>query len=109
MRVWDIAPSRLCRKHLLGEHVEIHAIWNVIARDLEGYARHPETMRWRGKLAALHARHDAVVAEMTRRGFRHASPLDRALARGALVQDELVTPLAEQRRLLRSKGCDCRV
>ena len=45
-------------------------------------SRHPETLRWVGKLAALFARHDALVEEMDRRGFTHRSPLDRRLAKG---------------------------
>lgn len=30
MRIWDIHPSLLCRKHLLGEHRELHAIWSIL-------------------------------------------------------------------------------
>lgn len=65
MRVWDIPPGFLCRKHLLGEHREIHSVFTVIDQDREGYSKHPETLRWVGKLAALKARHDEIVAEMT--------------------------------------------
>jgi hypothetical protein len=49
------------------------------------------------------------VAEMARRGFNHKSPLDKRLARGKAVQDEFVNTPAEQRKILRSKGCGCRV
>ena len=28
MRIWDIEPERLCRKHLLAEHAELHGLWN---------------------------------------------------------------------------------
>ncbi|NCS72473.1 MAG: pyrimidine dimer DNA glycosylase, partial [Candidatus Magasanikbacteria bacterium] len=30
MRVWDIHPKYLCRKHLLGEHRELHGLWNIL-------------------------------------------------------------------------------
>lgn len=30
MRIWDIPPDKLCRNHLLGEHNELHAIWNIL-------------------------------------------------------------------------------
>ena len=63
MRVWDVAPGLLCRQHLLGEHRELHGLWNILTkhRGVGGYSRHPETQRWVGRLAALHARHEALA------------------------------------------------
>lgn len=109
MRIWDIAPARLCRKHLLGEHRELHGLWNILTQGKAGYRLHPETRRWEGKLAALYARHEALVTEMGRRGYRHQSPLDVRLATGAAVQDAYVDEPARQLLILRAKGCDCRV
>jgi hypothetical protein len=109
MRIWDLAPARLCRQHLLGEHRELHAVWSVITQEKTGYARHPETLRWKGKLRALYARHQRLAAEMSHRGYSHASPLDRSLASGRAAQYVFVDPLRRQEELLRSKGCDCRV
>ena len=109
MRIWDLPPPVLCRRHLLGEHRELHALWSILTGGKTGYANHPETRRWRGRLAALYRRHEALVAEMERRGYRHATPLDPALATGAAVQDTYVDPPARQRALLRAKGCDCAV
>ena len=107
MRIWDIEPRRLCRQHLLGEHRELHGLWNILTLDKKGYSRHPETRRWVGKLAALFARHVQLVAEMERRGFTHRSPLDRRLARGKRTQDFFVSSRAEQRRILAEKPCEC--
>jgi hypothetical protein len=107
MRIWDVEPALLCRSHLLGEHRELHAVWNIHTLGRTGYSRHPETLRWRGKLAALRARHEALVREMARRGYAHRSPLDRALATGRAVQDSFVDEPSEQLRMLRSKGCGC--
>lgn len=109
MRIWDLAPERLCRPHLLGEHRELHAVWAVLTRGRTGYSRHPETLRWKGKLRALYRRHDALVEEMARRGYRHQSPLPKELATGRAVQDAYVDPPRRQVRLLRAKGCDCSV
>jgi len=50
MRIWDIAPEKLCRNHLLGEHRELHAVWAILTKDKKGYSRHPEVLRWKGKL-----------------------------------------------------------
>ena len=73
MRVWEIKPERLCRKHILGEHVEIHAIWSIINNRKEGYKNHPEVNRWRGKLKSLFLRHEELVKEMEKRGYSHKS------------------------------------
>ena len=107
MRVWDVPPRELCRKHLLAEHVEAHAVWSVITKGLPGYSHHPEVVRWRGKLAALYARHREIADEMERRGYSHSSPLDKRLATGGRVQDRFVDPPDEQRALLLAKGCGC--
>jgi hypothetical protein len=82
VRIWDVDPALLCDRHLLGEHRELHAIWSILTTGKRGYRDHPETVRWRGRLAALYARHEAQVTEMGGRGFRHGSPLDRRLATG---------------------------
>lgn len=107
MRIWDIDPGDLCRNHLLGEHRELHGLWNILTQDLTGYRRHPETLRWEGKLAALFARHASLVAEMKRRGFDHRSDLDPELATGLDVQEKLVDPVDRQVEILRAKGCGC--
>lgn len=107
MRIWDIPPAELCRSHLLGEHRELHGLWNILTLGRQGYSAHPETRRWVGKLAALYLRHDELVAEMARRGYRHHTPLDRDLATGIPVQDVFIDPPERQRRLLAIKECGC--
>jgi hypothetical protein len=109
MRIWDIPPDKLCRNHLLGEHNELHAMWNILTQGKKGYANHPETKRWRGKLKALHRVHEAIVHEMLARGYQHKSPLDKALATGIRIQTSLVDPVARQVEILLQKGCACDV
>lgn len=107
MRVWDINPKLLCRKHLLGEHRELHAIWVILTENKKGYRSHPETKRWEGKLKALFARHEDLVSEMKCRSFRHRSNLDVAKATGRAVQDKLINTIEEQISILKNKPCDC--
>ena len=109
MRIWDVSPSLLCRQHLLGEHCELHGLWRVLTEERQGYAQHPETRRWRGKLAALFVRHEGLAEEMARRGYQHASPLDQRQATGSAVQDDYVDSLEAQLAILRNKGCACAV
>lgn len=111
MRVWDVPPKSLCRKHLLGEHRELHGLWNILPKHQGkgGYSHHPETKRWVGKQAALYERHESLVKEMEKRGYNHASPLDKRLATGKRVQDEFIDSIPTQRKLLREKSCECPV
>jgi hypothetical protein len=109
MRIWDLAPGILCRAHLLGEHRELHAIWVVLTQGKKGYSRHPETLRWVGRLKALFLRHEALVFEMSKRGYQHKSPLDKSLATGRKDQDRFVDPPEKQKDILRRKKCACRV
>jgi hypothetical protein len=76
MRVWDVNPGYLNRQSLLGEHREIHGVFVVITAGKKGYAKHPETLRWYNKLAALKKRHDLLVSEMTLRGYGHYTPME---------------------------------
>ena len=109
MRIWDISPKRLCRNHLLGEHRELHAIWSVIVNGKKGYAQHPETLRWKGKLKALYGRHEALVVEMSSRGYQHRSPLAKREATGSAKQTNYVDTPRRQIVILRNKRCQCDV
>ncbi len=109
MRIWDIKPEILCRKHLLGEHRELHALWTVITEAKTGYSRHPETLRWVGKLKSLYKRHDTLVLEMKNRGYKHNSNLNRKLARGESIQNVFINTKREQIQILKNKGCECLV
>jgi len=74
MRMWiGVKPEQLCRKHLIGEHGEIHK--------MIGNLRHSGT--WVISLVNSNflepqnalKRHDSLVAEMIKRGYNHNSPL----------------------------------
>lgn len=70
MRMWMVDPKLLCRKHLLGEHVELHMFVGHLqrGRKLGRYTELCEPNK-------INARHAALAAEMTRRGFSHQSSL----------------------------------
>ena len=106
MRVWDIETKVLCNNHLLGEHREIHAIWKILTENKKGYAHHPETLRWKGKLLALYNRHETVVAEMIKRGFNHKSTLKKELAIGSDIQSVFIDQPDRQRMILLNKQCN---
>jgi hypothetical protein len=101
MRVWDVDPGYLNRQSLLGEHREIHALFSVVINNKKGYARHPETLRWRDHLPALKHRHDLVVSEMQLRRHQHHSPV---IKEGMPIwPTEFIDPPGEQFAILQGK------
>ncbi len=107
MRIWDVDPALLCRSHLLGEHRELHGLWNILVHNKRAYSQHPETKRWVGKQAALFNRHELLVTEMLNRGYDHNSPLDPALATGSALQDAFIDSPDRQLEILIAKPCAC--
>jgi len=107
MRIWDIEPKYLCRKHLFGEHRELHGLWNILVNNKKGYRNHPETKRWIGKNKALFLRHEQLVKEIKKRDYNHNSLLDKKYASGKLKQDEFINTKTEQKVILKHKDCNC--
>lgn len=72
MRMWMVDPRGMCRKHLLGEHVELHMLQGSIRKgiDLDGFVVNNLL-----EAGAMQVRHAALVEEMRARGYNHASPL----------------------------------
>jgi hypothetical protein len=94
---------------LLGEHRELHALWTVLTQHKKGYSKHPETLRWEGKLKALYKRHEILVLEMDKRGYNHHTDLDILLAQGSSKQDVFINTVFEQKQILKKKGCNCKI
>jgi hypothetical protein len=68
MRMWKVDPKLLCRKHLLGEHLEMHMFAGTLreGKKIDGYIN--------GGLVEVHnilRRHDELAEEMKRRGYKH--------------------------------------
>ena len=74
MRQWLVNPRLMCRKHLLGEHVEHHMFVGTLNKgiSIKGYLE-------KGLLEthSLIKRHNELVKEMKKRGFNHNSPLPK--------------------------------
>jgi hypothetical protein len=109
MRMWMVDPRVMCRSHLLGEHAEIHMFIGAISRrqSVDGYLK-------KGLLEvhSLFARHEELVEEMKRRGYRHCSDLDekwRYMERLGSIDreknvEELVNRCSRCRRIYYSRG-----
>jgi len=73
MRMWMIFPEHMCRKHLLGEHVECHMLLGCLrkGKNIDGFLEkriiEPQYL-WQ--------RHELLSREMKFRGYRHKSPMN---------------------------------
>lgn len=72
MRMWNVPPSLLCRKHLLGEHVETHMFAGTILKgnSLQGYIK-----KGLVEVHNIKSRHEELSNEMKTREYKHNSPL----------------------------------
>lgn len=73
MRMWNVDVKKMCRKHLLGEHVEMHMFVSSVknGKSLQGFIN--------TGLVEVHnikKRHDELVQEMLFRGYKHKTPLN---------------------------------
>jgi hypothetical protein len=104
MRIWDVDPGYLDRQRLLGEHRELHGLYNIITQGKKGYSQHPETLRWVGHVNALVLRHKLLVEEMGLRGYNHQSPLAQSCDISTVSWPKIfINTPSEQYELLRGK------
>jgi hypothetical protein len=100
--MWMIDPALMCRRHLLGEHVECHMFRGSLlkGKSLGGFLE-------AGLLDSrqLKSRHDALAAEMVLRGYRHASPLPLDYETDAAVSE---VDVAAAMREIASRCESCR-
>jgi hypothetical protein len=83
--MWRVNPALLCRKHLLGAHVETHMLAGSIRKghNLAGFIDGGLV-----DLSKIQDEHNLLADEMTRRGYRHGSPLIAPSAQGGAVDKE---------------------
>jgi len=74
MRMWMVPPILLCRRHLTGEHGEIHKHRHNFEK---GHSVTGRVRRNQIEPSAMRDRHDALAAEIERRGGRHRSPYEQ--------------------------------
>ena len=75
MRMWMLPPETMCRKHLLGEHVELHMLLGSLRRgkNIDGFLA--------GKLVdpgACSGGTRSLCSKWSGAATGHASPLDEA-------------------------------
>lgn len=95
MRMWMVPPAIMCRKHLLGEHVEHHMFVGTINKGISvtGYLQNNLL-----EPTSLVSRHDELALEMVARGYNHQSELLSVSVEG-LTQDQLWTTINREAAL----------
>jgi transcription termination/antitermination protein NusG len=74
-RMWMLDVSKMCRQHLIAEHLDCHGIIKTLAKS-KGFAElAPLARKGHLELYALKDRHKELADEMKRRGIPHRSPL----------------------------------
>ena len=71
MRMWMINTKLLCRKHLLGEHNEIHKHRHCFVKKHSIKGRIEPNIQI--EPASMQSRHDELAQEMLNRGYNHKS------------------------------------
>ena len=106
MRMWMIPAGMLCRKHLLGEHGELHKHLHNFVK------RHNMTGRIVNNClepASYKQRHDQLASEMLRRGMNHQSPLAQPdISYLPAAQQQFKVDLIYNAALLMLRCPDCR-
>lgn len=95
MRIWKVNPKKLCKKHLLGEHVECHMFAGSInkKKSIEGHIKKGQI-----EVHNLKRRHQELAEELKNRNYNHNSPLQKfkAYKIGKINKKENLKELAER-------------
>lgn len=73
MRMWNVNPKKMCREHLLGEHLEMHMFIGTIKK---GISINAYIKKGLVNPNAIKTRHDELAKEMTEREYNHLSPIE---------------------------------
>lgn len=106
-RLWMAPAHLMCGKHLAAEHHECHVFLGKLKarHKLDGYIKANLFAA-----ADLWARHETLVTEMERRGFKHGSPFPaeaEVLALAGYLPEHPPVDRAAAEKELRSRGCKC--
>lgn len=105
MRMWMVDPRCLCRKHLLGEHLECGHM-------LPGAINHKKIESLRGlardgfiQIGKIKERHAVLVEEMQRRGYNHKSPLPEFVLDG--IPHDITSSVVDSDRSVKDLVARC--
>ena len=101
--MWNVNPKKMCTRHLLGEHVELHMIVGSLnkGRNLKGHIEKGQL-----EIHNIKKRHEQLVKEMKSRDFKHNSPLPKFNFKIPKIKTGKINVSANERELAkRCKEC----
>jgi hypothetical protein len=108
--MWLVDPQIMCRKHLLGEHLELHMFLGSLqkGKSVKGYID-KDLLQPR----SLFTRHQELEIEMKRRGYTHNTKMNSNLVFNvihSLPEDQLnhIIDKAKSLRVLLSRCEECK-
>ena len=103
MRMWNVNPEMMCRKHLLGEHFEMHMFVGTLLKNksLDGYIK-----KGLVEVHNIEKRHRELAEEMVKRGFHHHSPIREftSVTKGKVDSEKNIIELRERCKECRKRG-----
>lgn len=105
VRMWMCQPEILCRKHLLGEHNELHKLAGSLVkkRSITGYVKNECV-----EPTSMDERHQELVDEMVTRGYKHQSPFEMPDISYLPLDEQLATvPMSKSLALLLTRCPEC--
>lgn len=96
MRMWDVIPDMLCKKHLMQEHASLHAFASMISK---GKSVQKFVDRGHCECKNILHRHNVLAREMLNRGINHRSPMSSTIPfpdTGSVDIDESIRILKEK-------------
>ena len=106
MRMWMVDPRQLCKKHLLGEHYEIHKHKHNFVKKHSIDKRISPVVQI--EPSSMKKRHDALAREILNRGWKHESPYEMPdLSHLPAYQRNAKVDIINSERDLRSRCSEC--
>lgn len=107
MRMWMVDPKLLCKKHLLGEHGEIHKHRHNFVKQHSIAKRISPVVQI--EPSAMETRHDALAEEMLHRNMNHQSPfLQPSIAYLPIAEQQAVVDVLNSLNDLSNRCPECK-
>lgn len=105
MRMWGVSSKILCKKHLLGEHVEMHMF---VGHMNKGYSIKGFLDKNLLDVKKIKERHDELAEEIKSRGYNHNSDLQEIKIKFSEYQKSYNINVEKSLEDLLSRCSECR-
>jgi len=105
MRMWKVDVTKMCRRHLLGEHNEMHMFaGTILKKRCRNFVKSRFVLEGLVDTSCIRERHDELAVEMLRRGYKHKTPFPD----GVVVQAVNYLDIAKNEEELQRRCKECK-